>query len=65
MSVKVLIKGCEYRIPEEAIKNALCNCGELTTEIVEERFKDPHDPEGANSKNCSLNVTFFGTKSLT
>ena len=47
-SVKVLIKGCEYRIPEDAIKNALSHWGELTSEIQEERFQDPHDPEGAN-----------------
>ena len=43
-SVKVLIKGCKYRIPEDAIKNALSYWGELTSDIEEERFQDPHDP---------------------
>ena len=37
----VLINVCEYRIPEASIKNALSYWGELTSDIEEERFRDP------------------------
>ena len=47
-SVPVKITGCEYKITEEKLKEALSHWGIVTTDIKEELFKDPHDSEGTN-----------------
>ena len=47
-SVNVFIEGCDYRIPEQTILDALSNWGEVISEIKEEMFEDPHDSEGTN-----------------
>ena len=47
-SVKVKISGCEYKVSGDRLKAALEHWGELTTDIKEEVFVDPHDNEGTN-----------------
>ena len=47
-SVPIKITGCEYKITEERLKEALSYWGKVTTEIKEELFTDPHDSEGTN-----------------
>ena len=47
-STTVHIEGCEYRIPELLLIEALSQWGELMSGIREEVFEDPHDSEGTN-----------------
>ena len=47
-STVIHIEGCEYRIPEQTIIDALSNWGEIVSNIREEVFEDPHDSEGTN-----------------
>ena len=47
-SVMVKLSGCEYKLTGERLKEALEHWGELTTEIKEEVFVDPHDKDGTN-----------------
>ena len=47
-SVMVKITGCEYKVTEERLKNALSYWGSVTTTIQEEVFTDPHDSDGTN-----------------
>ena len=47
-TTKVFIEGCEYRVSEQCIIDALSNWGELVSVIKEELFHDPHDSEGTN-----------------
>lgn len=37
---KILIQGCEYRIPRDVLVGFLANFGELTDELTEELFED-------------------------
>ena len=58
---KVFIEGCEYRVPEKTIVEALSNWGELATDLKEELFHDPHDSEGTNrTSNYSVMMKING-----
>ena len=53
-SVLVRITGCEYKVTEEKLKEALSNWGKVKSEIKEELFLDPHDNDGTNRTGTYL-----------
>ena len=53
-SVLVRITGCEYKVTEEKLKDALSNWGTIRSEIKEELFLDPHDSDGTNRTGTYL-----------